>query len=246
MADLGRLPKGERFGMVPAWPLQLSDVAHGPKALYASLCTSADEKGHCWRSIGRLAEEFDQCRRQIQRWLNVLEASGLLVRMGRKGRAPFLLVVRDPEGRNWARSLNLKNVVTRRIPAARYGREGARRKKEIATLASQQNDADVSEIATSASPKHDLSNKVPLTEEAARQERVVGASGAENRRAYGLKRLLHNPSAELIQEQLNQLVFEVGGWDVFAALPPERMIELLSARCAPGTAAPEIEAALGL
>jgi len=31
MADFGMLPMGERFGMVPAWSLKLSDVARGPK-----------------------------------------------------------------------------------------------------------------------------------------------------------------------------------------------------------------------
>ena len=49
--DFGKLPSGERFGLVPAWALKLGGVSPGPKALYASFCTNADEHGQMWRVL---------------------------------------------------------------------------------------------------------------------------------------------------------------------------------------------------
>jgi len=244
MGNFGEVPKGAGFGIVPKFVFRLTDLKPGPKALYASLCTNANKPGQLWRSLDRLAQEFGVTRRQIQRWLNDLEAAGLLVRFTKP--RDIFLVIRNEAGTNWARSQNLKAVSARRLIFAKRGREGARKRWEAATSASPPKDTAVAAPATPMSPKHDLQNKIPLTKEVARQERGEGPHRAQSARPFGLKRIAPNPNAELIQEQLNQLVFEVGGWDVFAALPPEKMVELLSGRCVAGTAAREILAALGL
>lgn len=210
MADFGALPKGEGYGLVPRWVMCLPDVKQGPKALYASLCTNASPKGILWRSIDRLAAEFNVDRRQIQRWLNELEAAGLIVRFSMPRRS--FLVIRDPGGRDWARRENLKSVTQRRAVFASCGREGARRKKELATPASCQNDTHVVQNATSTSPKHDLTNKITLTDEAARQDGGRGTGGAPNPQPYGLKRLNPNPKSEIIQGALNRLADQIG-WE---------------------------------
>ena len=121
--DFGRLPDGQRFGLVPAWVLKLPDVPPGPKALYASLCTNADEHGRLWRSLARVAAEFNVTKRQLRRWVSDLAAAGLIVRNW-GGIPPNYLVARDPEGRAWARSCNVKRTAMsspadKHVPGAR-------------------------------------------------------------------------------------------------------------------------------
>ena len=150
MADFGKIPKGERFGLIPAFVSRLRDLKPGPKALYASLCTNASAEGRLWRSLDRLAEEFGVSRRQIQRWLNELEAAGLLVRFTVPRKS--FLVIRDPAGREWAKRTNLASVIGRRMVFAKPGRAGAVARWSGGTSASKQNDKGVAHSATPMSP----------------------------------------------------------------------------------------------
>lgn len=247
MADFGRIPEGERFAMVPAFALTLSEVKPGPKALYASLCANASEKGLLWRSWGRLGQELGVSKRQIQRWIFELERLGLLVRMGWRGSVPHLLVIRDKSGCGWARKFSVKNVVARRMKSATHGRDGAlkRWKEEDATPVTSVGDAGVAIPTTPVSPKHYLPNNITLTKERARQERARGAGGASDRRMYGLKRLERNPNADVVQEKLNQLVEDVGGWIMFLELADSERVKLLTAKCGQGVSQKEIKAAVG-
>ena len=118
MSKFGAVPEGERWGAVPAFPLKLTSLKPGPKALYAALCTNADKFGVLWRLLARLAVEFDVSRRQIQRCVNDLEAHGLLVRIGKHGRSEKFIVTSDPAGVAWAQIKGLKAVVSRRAVAS--------------------------------------------------------------------------------------------------------------------------------
>jgi hypothetical protein len=220
MADFGAQPQ-KNYGIVPCWVMKLTDVKPGPKALYASLCTNADTQGRLWRSLDRLAIEFDVTRRQVMRWINDLEASGLLVRftLPRK----IFLVIRDPDGRDWARKTNLVSVANRRAVFAKLGKEGANKRWHCATPKSQSADKNVQAPATPMSPKHNLLNKPILTEEKALQERVGGANGAPKGRLHGLRRLNSSPHAEAAQEALNRLGAEIG-WDAVWALQTQQRL----------------------
>jgi len=228
MPDFGRIPKGERFGLVPAFALALPDLKPGPKALYASLCTNANEKGHMWRSWNRLAKEFNVSRRQIQRWFFDLEAAGLVTRIGWHGRSPRLMAVRDPKGRDSIRLANLKNVIGRRAEFAEHGKEGARRRwKEGATSETPKSDASVPKVETRMSPKHNLPNKPPLTKEVARQERVPGAVVPPQQRSYGLKRLNESAETMAVRAALRELADKVGWATILQLNPQELTAELL-------------------
>jgi len=244
VADFGSVDTKAGFGMVPKFVFRLPELKPGPKALYASLCTNADPHGLLWRSLDRLAAEFSVTRRQVQRWLNDLEAAGLLVRLT-KPKNRFLLI-RKEAGRDWARRMNLQTVSARRLLFTERGREGARKRWGVATQKSPTKDAEVAAPATLVSPKHDLPNKISSTKEVARQDGASGSSRATNGRTYGLKRLNQNPNAEFIQEKLNEVVAEAGGWNAFAALPADQMVARLSGRCGAGIHEQEIKVALGL
>ncbi len=227
VANFGRRPPKARFAMVPAFVLALPDVKPGPKAVYASLCGNADKNGHCWRSLNRLAEEFGICRRQLQRWLNDLEKAGLLVRLFLEGRRRFL-VVRDPEGRNWARTTSLKTVSARRAVAAPHGKAGAEARNAMReTPLSHPTDADVAKGVTPVSPKHDLQNKTSLTKEGARQEggRRTGWSTPPGLR--GLKRM-GEAKANVVQGALHALADSLG-WENVCSLTREELVAKLAA-----------------
>ena len=232
-ADFGRLPDGQRFGLVPAWALKLPGINPGPKALYASLCTNADEKGHLWRSTARVAAEFAVTRRQVQRWLNDLEAGGLLVRLWR-GASPLYMVVRDPAGRDWAQIENLKAVAARR--------KGA---KLTMTPVSHPGDMDVVESATPMSPKHNLLNTPCLTDGQGSARESEDGRKTQPPRVDGLCARAHHPHAASIQEQLNDLALEIGGWERLLAFSADERVELLAARCGADVPRSEIKAALG-
>jgi len=227
MVDFGAVPEGERFGLVPAFVLRDSGVKPGPKALYASLCTNADAKGVLWRSIDRLAGEFAVTKRQIQRWINDLEAAGLMIRLTRRDQKSVLLVIRDPAGRNWARQQNIKTVISRRIVAVPYGREGARRKNEqVTTPTSSKHDTIVMEAATPMSPKHNLLNMTPLTDQRARQKGAGSITERHNRDLYGLKQIEANEKGELIHATLNALAEQIG-WEAVLGLSSNLLVARL-------------------
>jgi len=247
MADFGRIPKGERFAMVPAFALTLSEVKPGPKALYASLCANASEKGLLWRSWKRLGEELGVSKRQIQRWVFDLERLGLVVRMGWRGHVPLLMVIRDQTGRAWARATSVKNVIARRAKSAAHGRDGAlKRWEEEGTNVSSVSDADVPKTTSPMSSKHNLPNKNFLTKEGARQEGERSGGRASKIGLCGLKRLAPSPNAAAVQERLNELAAEVGGWEIFLDMPEAERIGRLKEKCGPGVGHTEIATALGV
>ncbi len=125
--DFGRLPDDQRFGIVPAWVLKLADVAPGPKALYASFCTNADEHGQMWRSLERVAAEFGMSKRQVRRWVRELEDAGLIV-CNWSGISTNYLIVRDPAGRAWAQSIKDEAAARRKATCEdTHVREGGHR-----------------------------------------------------------------------------------------------------------------------
>ncbi len=229
MADFGKIPKGERFGLIPAFVSRLRDLKPGPKALYASLCTNASAEGRLWRSLDRLAEEFGVSRRQIQRWLNELEAAGLLVRFTVPRKS--FLVIRDPAGREWAKRTNLASVIGRRMVFAKPGRAGAVARWSGGTSASKQNDKGVAHSATPMSPKHDLPNKTNSTKEGARQEGARDAGRAPNAHTRGLRRLNTNSHGPAVQEALNRLADAIG-WDSVGMLDPREIAKRLATESA--------------
>ena len=240
MADFGSIPKGKGFGLVPTFPFRLTDVKSGPKALYASLCSNASPKGIVWRSLAKLAEEFNASKRQLQRWVNELEQAGLLVRIGWEGKSIRFLVVRDQAGQQWAKAQFVKNALDRRaiaIPHARAGHQA--RWPKATTTVSLEPDTGVGKAATSMSPKHNLPNNTILTGKGARQEEVGGPSGASRGQVWGLKRLEQSKRAEEVQNAINALADRLG-WDVLCAMTPEAiagdLLRLLEVRLTPAEA----------
>jgi hypothetical protein len=224
-ANFGACPK-KGFGIVPRWVMQLADLKPGPKALYASFCTNADVHGRLWRSQNRLAAEFNVTRRQIQRWINDLEAAGLLVRFTAP-RSSFLLI-RNSEGRDWARKTNLVVVSQRRLVFVDSGRAGALKRWHKTTTVSCADDISVQAGATSMSPKHNLSKNINLRKETARQEGVRGEGSTHNERLYGLKRMNPNAHGPAVQSALNCLADQIG-WISLGNLEPRQIAARLAA-----------------
>lgn len=221
MADFGTIPKGKGFGLVPTFPFRLPDVKPAPKALYGSLCSNASPKGIVWRSLAKLAQEFEASKRQVQRWVNDLEQAGLLVRMGWKGNSIVFLVIRDETGRQWAKAQFVKNALERRAIAIPHAKAGnVARWPKSATSVSSEPDTDVRVGATPMSPKHNLPNKTTLTGEKARQEGAGGPSGASRDRVWGMKRLDQSQRGEDVQNAINALGARLG-WDVLFMMTPD-------------------------
>jgi hypothetical protein len=123
-----------------------------------------------------------------------------------------------------------------------------------ATSMSQANDTDVAGDATPMSSKQYLLNKPPLTtrEQTPEQEteKLAGAKRAatpSRRRPVGLKTFGSNLGhAAFIQDRLNSLASEVGGWERLAGFTSAQQVELLAARCGAEVTKAEVEAALGV
>ncbi len=96
--------------------------------LYAVLCSHADKKGFCRRSLKRIAKAEGVSKRAVQNWLNELEMAGRVVRHGEPGRMGFFEVIRHSSRIGEAKASNLQKVSERRNRFAEYGRLGAEAK----------------------------------------------------------------------------------------------------------------------
>ncbi len=281
---------------MPAWVLRLPTLGPGPKALYASFCTNADEHGKMWRALDRVADELAVSRRQVQRWLKALEAAGLLVRIWHGRKAAYLLI-RNPAGRAWATHQNLKGAVARNRKAwekaaamidavldetfheafhetvsEAVSETVSEISSEIvvpqvvapiltaappsacplppqsATPMSQGGDTSVAVCATPMSPKHNPSNRPTLTDRA-KADVAANASAhriTETPRVPGLRLKTQPAHAALLQEKLNELADDVGGWETLLGYSPAEQVELLAAKCGEGVPRAEVERVVGM
>lgn len=97
------LPRSGTYGIIPREVL--TDRALPPMAVvtYGVLALFANSQGRCWPSVGTLAELIGSDRRDVQRWLRLLEDAGHLQRTphrhrdGRGGQGSNAYVLSTPQ-----------------------------------------------------------------------------------------------------------------------------------------------------
>lgn len=84
---------------VSSWVWQHSGAAGNDLLLLLALADVADDNGHCWPSVGHLADKTKLSRATVQRRLKALRESGRIVTTGQKGTSNVYGIVLDvPQG----------------------------------------------------------------------------------------------------------------------------------------------------
>jgi hypothetical protein len=120
-----------RWGGVPADVLIDKELSRSARWLFAVLCTHADKKGFCRRSLKRIANVEGVSKRAVQKWLFELERAGRVVKHSDPGKMGNFEIVRDTERVGSARMANLSKVIGRRNKFGKYGRMGAKVKANM-------------------------------------------------------------------------------------------------------------------
>lgn len=89
--------RSSRFALIPWYVLQNKNITHAEKLLVALINSLSIESGYAWPSNDYLAQAMVSDDRQIRRWLEHLEAIGIIQRKfvtGRDGQSQRLLSIR--------------------------------------------------------------------------------------------------------------------------------------------------------
>ena len=113
-----------RYAIVPAAVLQMSELSIGPRLTYALLCGYADKPGYTWVTHGTLAENLGVSPRTVDNHLNQLEPHGLVERLLPPSRFRFR-VIRSPGLLDSTRVANRLKAMDRKARFGEHGRRGA-------------------------------------------------------------------------------------------------------------------------
>ena len=124
------------YGIVPQNVMRDTALRVQERWLFALLCTHADKKGCCRRSLEAIAGEAGVLRRTVQVWLLSLEKRGLVCKLNEVGKMGVYQIIRHKNCRGAAQMKNVNTVAERMTRFSAFGKKGAvvraEKRKEMA------------------------------------------------------------------------------------------------------------------
>ena len=113
------------YGIVPQNVMRDTALRVQERWLFALLCTHADKKGCCRRSLEAIAGEAGVLRRTVQVWLLGLEKRGLVCKLNDVGKMGVYQITRHERRRGAAKLKNVNTVAERMTRFSAFGKKGA-------------------------------------------------------------------------------------------------------------------------